>query len=104
MTVEIEEIVREKGVFPVRLGKLRKLDDGAGETGEGKTSSCNLDARRCYSMGLYQYVVGDTNVKVALSHDRNGDDIKIVNGIQQNGNGKPIVDGDMERKKIGIGK
>ncbi|KAI8032868.1 RING-H2 finger protein ATL46 [Camellia lanceoleosa] len=102
-TVEIEEIVSEKGVFPVRLGKFRKLDDGAGEASGGETSSSNLDARRCYSMGSYQYVVGETNLKVALSHDRNGDDMKIVDGIEQNGNGKPIVDGDMEGKKISIG-
>ncbi|KAI8003748.1 RING-H2 finger protein ATL46 [Camellia lanceoleosa] len=102
-TIEIEEMVSEKGVFLVRLGKFRKLDDGAGETVEGETSSCNLDARICYSMGSYQYVVGGTNVKVALSHDRNGDDMKIVNGIEQNGNRKPIVDGDMKGKKISIG-
>lgn len=27
----------------------------------GESSRCNLDARRCYSMGAYQYVVGDSN-------------------------------------------
>ncbi|KAI8008264.1 hypothetical protein LOK49_LG07G00783 [Camellia lanceoleosa] len=60
-------------------------------------------------MGFFQIsekgrpVVGNTNVKAALSHARNGDDMKIVNRIEQNGNGKPIVDGDMEGKKISIG-
>ncbi|KAL0450640.1 UNVERIFIED_CONTAM: RING-H2 finger protein ATL46 [Sesamum latifolium] len=55
--VEIEQVATEKGVFPVRLGKFRKLNEAeAGEVG-GETSSSKLDARRCYSMGSYQYVV-----------------------------------------------
>ncbi|CAK9161319.1 unnamed protein product [Ilex paraguariensis] len=99
-TVEIEEIVAEKGVFPVRLGKFRKLDDGAGEVG-GETSSSNLDARRCYSMGSYEYVVGDTNLRVALSHDRDGRDLKLVRATDHNGN--PSADDDIEGKKISVG-
>ncbi|KAL0916539.1 hypothetical protein M5K25_014060 [Dendrobium thyrsiflorum] len=83
---ELEEIVTEKRVFPVRLGKFRsasneiysgdgnhnsqianKVDDGAVRREEGETSSSNLDARRCFSMGSYQYVVQDANLQVALN-------------------------------------
>lgn len=100
-TVQMEEIVSEKGVFPVRLGKFRKLNDGAGETDIGETSSSNLDARRCYSLGSYQYVVGDTSLRVALRNDRNGRDLKLVNGRECNIS--PLVDADVEGKKISIG-
>ncbi|XP_028094482.1 RING-H2 finger protein ATL46-like [Camellia sinensis] len=101
-TVEVEEIIREKGVIPVRLGKFRKLDDGAGERDVGETSSSNLDARRCYSMGSYQYVVGDTNLRVPLSIDGEGRDVKRVKGIEYNNN--PTIEGDdVEGKKISIG-
>ncbi|KAF5734742.1 RING-H2 finger protein ATL46-like [Tripterygium wilfordii] len=54
-----------KRVFSVRLGKFRSLN---GCENGGETSSCNLDARRCYSMGAFQYVVGDSNLQVALSN------------------------------------
>lgn len=94
-SIEIEQVPAEKkGVFPVRLGKFRKLNVGEVEVG-GETSSSNLDARRCYSMGSYEYVVVDSSLKVALSHER---DLKL-----EKGNGNPSVDGDMEGKKIGIG-
>lgn len=64
----VEETVVEKRVFSVRLGKFRSsINEEVGET-----SRCNLDARRCYSMGTYQYVVGDSNLQVALSHDCGG--------------------------------
>ncbi|XP_065879434.1 RING-H2 finger protein ATL46-like [Euphorbia lathyris] len=64
-TLEIEEAT---GVLPVRLGKFKKLNDGAASTGEaiGETSSSNLDARRCFSMGSYQYVLGASELQVAL--------------------------------------
>ncbi|KAK9272995.1 hypothetical protein L1049_003376 [Liquidambar formosana] len=90
-TVEIEEIVVEKGVLPVRLGKFKRLSDGARETGGGETSSSNLDARRCFSMGSYQYVVGDSDLRIALCHDREGHDVKL---------GNSSADGDVEGKKI----
>ncbi|GLU02035.1 hypothetical protein SLE2022_193080 [Rubroshorea leprosula] len=96
-TVEMEEIVVEKGVLPVRLGKFKRLNDGAGQAG-GETSSSNLDARRCYSMGSYQYVLGDSDLRVALSHDRNGRDIKLSKGVGQNGNSS--AERDVEGKKI----
>ncbi|CAL9097559.1 unnamed protein product [Musa acuminata var. zebrina] len=90
-----DDIAAEKRVFPVRLGKFKNLsdgdlsvdvdidvnDDGIGIDVEsvrrevGETSSSNLDARRCFSMGSYQYVVADSNLQVTLSGTaRNGDD------------------------------
>lgn len=75
-TVEIEESVVEKGVLPVRLGKFRRPNDGTGEAG-GETSSSNLDARRCFSMGSYQYVLGDSDLRVPLGTDQHGRDAKL---------------------------
>ncbi|XP_057984057.1 RING-H2 finger protein ATL46-like [Malania oleifera] len=92
-TVEIQETGGEKGVLPVRLGKFRKMDDEAAETG-GETSSSNLDARRCYSMGSYQYIVGDANLQVAWCRDRDVRGLKLVRGLEHNGNSS--VDGDGE--------
>ncbi|XP_061991451.1 RING-H2 finger protein ATL46-like [Rosa rugosa] len=101
----------EKRVFSVRLGKFRSTtttnvegDEGRGvERIEGETSSSNLDARRCYSMGSYQYVVADLEVQVALRPKRsggNGDSMRIVRGrVGQNGNSNN--DSDNEGKKIG---
>lgn len=97
--VQMEEIVIEKGGFPVRLGNFRKLNVEAGETEGGETSSSNLDARRCYSMGSYQYVLGNSELRVALFHDQQGHDIKLTKGVEHNGNSS--VDGDVEGKKIG---
>lgn len=97
-TVEIEEIVVEKGVFPVRLGNFRKLSVEAGENGGGETSSSNLDARRCYSMGSYQYVLDNSELRVALCPDRQDRDIKLAKGLEHEGNSP--VDEDMEGKKI----
>ncbi|KAJ9140350.1 hypothetical protein P3X46_031009 [Hevea brasiliensis] len=87
----MEESVGEKRVFSVRLGKFRSLTEGepSRESGQGETS--NLDARRCYSMGTVQYVVGDSNLQVALSHD-------TING--RGDNECPSIGGDMEDKKI----
>lgn len=92
---EMEEIVGEKRVFPVRIGKFRNLNDGGGES----SSSSNLDARRCYSVGSYQYVVGGSNLLVALCHDRDdGGNVKLVKGRVQIGNSSII--GDVEGKKL----
>ncbi|KAK8485818.1 hypothetical protein V6N13_005337 [Hibiscus sabdariffa] len=54
---------QQSGVFCVRLGKFRSSNQG-----EAETSGSNLSARRCFSMGSYQYVVADTNLQVALCH------------------------------------
>lgn len=57
--------------FSIRLGKFRSTNEGV--DGEIKmknevtcSSSSSIDARRCYSMGTFQYVVGDANLQVAL--------------------------------------
>ncbi|KAG6518031.1 hypothetical protein ZIOFF_021432 [Zingiber officinale] len=78
----VEETAAEKKAFPVRLGKFRNLDDGASVNGEesgrtlmgnwrleeGESSSSSLDARRCFSMGSYQYVVADAELHVAFKN------------------------------------
>ncbi|MCD9638799.1 hypothetical protein HAX54_022952 [Datura stramonium] len=74
---EIEESTVEKATFPVRLGKFKKLNVGA-EEGEGETSSSNLDARRCYSLGSYQYVVGDYNLMIDLSSEQSACNVKLA--------------------------
>ncbi|KAA8533122.1 hypothetical protein F0562_033345 [Nyssa sinensis] len=108
-----DEIVSEKRVFPVRLGKFRNTNcgggagagGGGGERGEGETSSSNLDARRCYSMGSFQYVVANSNLQVALcpsiANGNDGADVRLVKGRGHNGNSS--IDGDVEGKKINIG-
>ncbi|XP_019161516.1 PREDICTED: RING-H2 finger protein ATL46-like [Ipomoea nil] len=97
-----EEIVVQKRTFPVRLGKFCKLNN---VSGEGESSSSNyLDSRRCYSMGSYRYVVGDTNLRVALplNCQRNGDNIKVVKSRDQ----EPccsLDEADGEGKRLSIG-
>lgn len=100
-TIEIEESAVESGVLPVRLGKFRKLKDGSDDAG-GETSSSNLDARRCYSMGSYQYVVADTSLEVALNNVRDGSDAKLVKRKERSQTSFPDGDDD-DGKKISIG-
>ncbi|XP_071710804.1 RING-H2 finger protein ATL46 [Rutidosis leptorrhynchoides] len=97
-TVEPEQTVPEKGVFAVRLGKFRKLSEGENDNG-GETSSSNLDARRCYSMGSYAYVVGDTNLRVPLSNRR---DLQDANFLKDDERVQRFEE-DIEGKKINIG-
>ncbi|KAI4375319.1 hypothetical protein MLD38_013202 [Melastoma candidum] len=77
--IDIDEIAVAKGVVPVRLGKFRKISAEKDEREEviGETSSSKLDARRCYSMGSYQYVLGDSELQVSLDHGRRGSNIRI---------------------------
>ncbi|OVA03720.1 zinc finger protein [Macleaya cordata] len=103
--VELEEIVGEKRVYPVRLGKFRNVNNGgagvvAGVEREAETSSSNLDARRCFSMGSFQYVVGESNLQVALSQDKDeSGPLKLLKGrVGQNGNSS--LDVDLEGKKL----
>ncbi|KAL5544245.1 hypothetical protein UlMin_008029 [Ulmus minor] len=102
--VAMEESVGGKRVFSVRLGKFKSLV-GEQESTEkvGESSSCNLDARRCFSMGTFQYVVGDSDLQVALCQDRCGfsgrnTDFKLVREGSHLGNSSII--GDSEGKKI----
>ncbi|XP_042382126.1 RING-H2 finger protein ATL46-like [Zingiber officinale] len=78
-----EEIGSEKRMLPVRLGKFKNLsnDDNVSNLSDGsdievgsnsrkhigETSISNLDARRCFSMGYYQYVLADSNLQVVLA-------------------------------------
>jgi hypothetical protein len=106
------EIVSEKRVFSIRLGKFRSSNDGGGGGGGGggvevereveETSSSNLDARRCYSMGSYQYVVADSELQVALCPNGIGGSMRIVKG-RAGQNGNSTIDGDGEGKKINFG-
>ncbi|GAV63007.1 zf-RING_2 domain-containing protein [Cephalotus follicularis] len=106
--VSMEETVGERWVIPVRLGKFRDINNGenGAERGQGETSSrsssCYLDGRRCYSMGTFQYVVGDSNLQVVLSHGSGGggSDEKFVKV-----SGDCVcsaIDEDMNDKKISI--
>ncbi|XP_020590742.1 RING-H2 finger protein ATL46-like isoform X2 [Phalaenopsis equestris] len=119
---ESEEIVTEKRVFPVRLGKFRSVsngvgggdgncgarvvdegDDGSVRREEGETSSSNLDARRCFSMGSYQYVVQDANLQVALSSGvRIGEGKSLRAPVGLIGN-SAAEDGVSEGKKLHAG-
>jgi hypothetical protein len=72
----------EDAVFPVRLGKFKSTSRAAGPVSgaaagtvareEGDTSSSSLDARRCYSMGSYQYVLAEASLQVSV-HRRHGE-------------------------------
>lgn len=99
-TIEIEEIAVDKATFPVRLGKFKKLNVGA-EEGEGETSSSNLDARRCYSLGSYQYVVGDYNLMIDLSSEQNACNVKLAKLRERCAT--LSTEGDGDGKRIGIG-
>ncbi|XP_038890514.1 RING-H2 finger protein ATL46 isoform X2 [Benincasa hispida] len=99
-TMEIQEVVNEKGVFPVRLGKFRRMDVAeAVETEVGETSSSNLDARRCYSMGSYQYVVIDADLRIALSKARREGDNKQPSKETESNSISPIQ-ADLDGKKL----
>ncbi|TMW92662.1 hypothetical protein EJD97_012739 [Solanum chilense] len=77
--------VGEIRVFSVRLGKLKSINEGV-ENHEDKSStqgeiiSCSLDARRCFSMGSFQYVVGDSELQIALPN------VKILKAKCENTN------------------
>ncbi|WVZ82347.1 hypothetical protein U9M48_029615 [Paspalum notatum var. saurae] len=69
----------QDAVLPVRLGKFKNLSrpapgdgDGIVSREAGETSSSSLDARRCYSMGSYQYVLAEASLQVSV-HRRHGD-------------------------------
>ncbi|WOK92055.1 hypothetical protein Cni_G00746 [Canna indica] len=92
----------ERRLFSVRLGKFKNLcsrgvDDGISE---GETSSNKLDARRCFSMGSYQYVVAEANLRVALNslRIRNGQ-AKEMSGMNENSTRFEAL----ERKKLSSG-
>ncbi|CAN6221987.1 unnamed protein product [Urochloa humidicola] len=72
----------DAAVLPVRLGKFTSVSRAAPgpvhggivtrESGETSSSSSSLDARRCYSMGSYQYVLAEASLQVSV-HRRHGE-------------------------------
>lgn len=106
-----EETTSEKA-FPVRLGKFRNLaeahGDGEGPNGdasgrivmgnwrskERESSSSSLDARRCFSMGSYHYVVTDAELHVAFK-----------NCWSSANRGREVIGADeaAEGKRLGLG-
>lgn len=102
------DITGEKRVFSIRLGKFRNLNNNGGvrglEKGEGETSSSSLGARRCYSMGSYQYIVADSDLQVALSTSNRtgGRSMRFVK-FRDSQTGNCSVDDYAEGKKINIG-
>ncbi|KAG8059469.1 hypothetical protein GUJ93_ZPchr0002g24338 [Zizania palustris] len=87
--IDEEQTVPEKRVFPVRLGKFKNVGNTAeSESGvgngnaagivsrePGESSRSSLDARRCFSMGTYQYVLGASELRVALQPGRSRDGV-----------------------------
>ncbi|XP_058113906.1 RING-H2 finger protein ATL13-like [Magnolia sinica] len=52
----------EARFMPVKLGKFRNADVAV-EGGEcSNSSNCNLDGRRCFSMGSFEYVLDESSV------------------------------------------
>ncbi|GLJ28862.1 hypothetical protein SUGI_0568750 [Cryptomeria japonica] len=60
----------DKGVvgkmMPIKLGKFRNVD-GQGEANMASSSSSNIDPKRCYSMGSYEYVLDSSNLQVFIA-------------------------------------
>ncbi|KAI9111401.1 hypothetical protein K1719_017091 [Acacia pycnantha] len=97
-------IMSGRRVFSVRLGKFRGSNTRQGVEkceGESSASSSNLDARRCYSMGSFQYVVADSDLRVALCPNRgdvsSGSMRQLKVRVAQIGN-NPSADSDFEGK------
>lgn len=59
-------------VYSVRLGRFRAVNGEKGDEKQemGQTSNGNLDERRCYSMGSYEYVVANSDLQVAFCHNK----------------------------------
>ncbi|XP_027121338.1 RING-H2 finger protein ATL46-like [Coffea arabica] len=96
----MQESASEMRVFSVRLGKYRSINE-EGRNGDHRSdqmemiSSCNLDGRRCYSMGTFQYIV-NSEMQVALS---DGGSLKLIKGSVDQGNFAPD-NTEREGKKI----
>ncbi|KAJ4813944.1 hypothetical protein LUZ62_026510 [Rhynchospora pubera] len=85
------KLEEEKIVYSIRLGKFRNLskpenaNDPNGDNGDackeiGETSSSNLDARRCVSMGSYQYILANSSLQVACTSVR-GSSMRFVGNL-----------------------
>lgn len=105
--IEVEELNGEKKVYHVRLGKFKSVNNGGVvatvEKGEAETSSSNLDARRCYSMGSFQYVVAESDLQVALTPGRDANDnLKLLRGrgVGERHNVNLLAGGELDGKKL----
>ncbi|KAI4328229.1 hypothetical protein L6164_020602 [Bauhinia variegata] len=102
------DITVGKRVFSVRLGKFRSSNIGQGvERGEGESSNSKLDARRCYSMGSCQYVVADSDLRVALCLNRvNGSTSSSFRQLKGRAtlNGNSSTEGDAEGKRLNLAR
>ncbi|RCV11523.1 hypothetical protein SETIT_2G192500v2 [Setaria italica] len=65
-----DEAAASSVVLPVRLGRFTSAD-GDGDAEASTSDSSRIDARRCYSMGSYQYVLADEHLLVSV-HMRHG--------------------------------
>ncbi|KAK6944283.1 Zinc finger, RING-type [Dillenia turbinata] len=54
-------VISEERVLPVKLGKFRNVDGARGSTSSSNNgiSTNNVDARRCFSMGSFAYVLDE---------------------------------------------
>ncbi|KAK7361939.1 hypothetical protein VNO77_04035 [Canavalia gladiata] len=101
-------IMSGKRVFSVRLGKFRSSNGEGVESGGGESSSSNMDVRRCYSMGSFQYVVADSDLQVALCPSKgdggvgSGSMRQLKERLAHYGNSS--TDGDVEGEKINIAR
>ncbi|CAJ2647600.1 unnamed protein product [Trifolium pratense] len=97
-------IMNGKRVFSVRLGKFKSSNNEGGvERNEGESSNCNLDVRRCYSMGSFQYVLADSDLQVTLRGSK-GESMRQLKGIREVCDENFSNDGDVEGKKINIAR
>ncbi|XP_077223024.1 RING-H2 finger protein ATL13-like [Tasmannia lanceolata] len=53
--------ISDAKVVPVKLGKFRNVDVVVGGS-EGSSGNSNVDGRRCFSMGSFEYVLDDTSL------------------------------------------
>ncbi|WOK94366.1 RING-H2 finger protein ATL13 [Canna indica] len=60
VAVSVTEFAEAK-VVPVKLGKFRSVDADGGEGQGTSNGDGNLDQRRCFSMGAYEYVMDETS-------------------------------------------
>ncbi|KAL9239588.1 hypothetical protein vseg_013897 [Gypsophila vaccaria] len=98
----MEENASDRRVFSVRLGKFKTIND-ENETGNSSVASTSsqLDARRCYSLGSYQYVLDDSDLQVALSAELGGGTSGHINPEKMTGsNENSVAISDVEGKKI----
>jgi Ring finger domain len=87
------KLEEEKIVFSIRLGKFRNVSktekvNDAGQNGNackeiGDTSSSNLDARRCFSMGSYQYILANSSLQVSCTSIR-GRSMRFLSNATRN--------------------